>query len=250
MQLLIKIATILIFSHLAQAHNEESRVSLEPNSLTTSDSKTTYTFQIVDTKSEKLIAESDLNISHEKKLHMIAYDPSLNEFQHVHPIYANNMWSVELNFKAQGDYWIWAQGQLTADDYDFSASNRLKVTSGVAALPSPATLTDVRKFNDGSSVVELSKQTLKAKKMTMLNITMSRNDGSKVNVTPYLGAFAHVIVVPEDADSIIHAHPMDGAKPNTGMIHIEFPQAGFYRVWVQFIDDGVLKLVPLSVKVN
>jgi hypothetical protein len=43
---------------------------------------------------------------------------------------------------------------------------------------------------------------------------------------------------------------MDGGQPNEGMLHVSFPTEGFYRLWVQFIDAGELKTIPLSVAVT
>ena len=87
-----------------------------------------------------------------------------------------------------------------------------------------------------------------AGKMAMLDLTMSRTDGSTTQLTPYLGAFAHIIATPKDGDSLIHVHPI-GTGPAQGMIHATFPAAGEYRLWVQFIDGGILKTIPLSVEV-
>lgn len=86
--------------------------------------------------------------------------------------------------------------------------------------------------------------------MAMLTLTFTKADGSPSNATPYLGAFAHVIATPQDGSSLIHVHPMDGSVPNEGMLHVEFPKEGFYRLWIQFNDEGILKTVALSVKVN
>jgi hypothetical protein len=43
---------------------------------------------------------------------------------------------------------------------------------------------------------------------------------------------------------------MDTSNPNQGMLHATFPHKGAYRLWIQFIDGGQLRTVPLSVKVN
>lgn len=71
-----------------------------------------YSFQLIDKESGKLIREEDLNDSHTKKLHLIAYDPSLKEFNHVHPVYNGNIWKVDLDLPVNGNYFIWAQGEL------------------------------------------------------------------------------------------------------------------------------------------
>jgi hypothetical protein len=126
---------------------------------------------------------------------------------------------------------------------------RLAVSGGQSAWPSP-TLSDVRTGTETNSVATLSAGKLKAGKMAMLTLTFTETDGSAANITPYLGAFAHVIATPEDGSSLLHVHPMDGGQPNEGMLHVSFPTEGFYRLWVQFIDAGELKTIPLSVAVT
>ena len=43
---------------------------------------------------------------------------------------------------------------------------------------------------------------------------------------------------------------MNGGTPTQMMIHTEFQSAGDYRIWVQFLDANVLKVIPLSVTVH
>lgn len=244
-------AILLLAGGASFAHDPaEGPVSLEPDTLITTAGSATYQFQLVDTKDESLITDKELAISHEKKLHFIVYDPALKEFQHVHPEFIAGKWSVTLDFAVNGQYWVWAQGTVASGNTDFSAPNRITVTGGRPENPTPPELGDVRSGVDGNSKATISAGAIKRGQMTMLALTLTRTDGSKPNITPYLGAFAHVILVTSDADSLLHVHPMNGAHPNEGIIHTMFPDAGDYRVWVQFMDDGKLRTVPLSVTVK
>lgn len=81
----------------------------------------------------------------------------------------------------------------------------------------------------------------------MLGLKFDRTDGSSVDITPYLGALAHIVAAPEDGDSLIHVHPMNGAKPDEGMLHVTFPAPGNYRIWIQYNDSGILRTIPLVV---
>lgn len=244
--------TALIFSVWSQAafsHGEtEKRIMLEPELTSTSAGLITYKFQLVDTEANKLVGDSDLSVSHEKKLHLVVYDSSLNEFQHIHPEFNGSSWSVSAHFSVNGDYWVWAQGELAADGTEFSTSTKLNVSGGVVAWPTPPGLADMRSGQSGVSKVNLSLNKVSAGKMTMLDLSMTRTDGSTPQLTPYMGAFAHIIATPEDGDSLIHVHPVS-AGPAKGMLHATFPSAGVYRLWVQFIDAGNLIVIPLSVKV-
>lgn len=243
-------ATALIFAQSTSFAHGDERISIEAETqgtLTASD-KIEFVFQIYDEETKKSVTELDLADSHTKKLHLLAYDASLNEFNHVHPTFDGQLWKAELNLTADGSYFIWAQGVLL-DGTEFSASYRVGITGGRPASPVLA-LGNIRKASLGNTVVELSKEKLKPGKMAMLTYTVSRNDGTAPEVTQYLGANAHIIAVSPDGDDLIHAHPMDGANSNTGMIHVTFPTEGDYRIWVQVIDGGELKTVPLSVTVK
>ncbi len=252
MQLLriVPILALTVASNFAFAHGDESRVAIELESpAKISAGATVVSFQLVDTKENKIVTASDLNLSHEKKLHFIAYDPALKEFQHLHPEFDGKVWNVDMSYLVDGNYFVWAQGELSVDSEEFSSFTRIEVSGGQPEWPAP-TLGDVRTGSQAGSVATLSNQTLRAGQMAMLNLRFTKSDGSPGDITPYLGAFAHLIATPIDGDSLIHIHPMNGSLPNEGMVHVTFPEAGDYRIWVQFIDAGVLKTVPLSVTVT
>lgn len=249
-RLLIAIA-LSFFSIKAVAHVDRAqRVSLQPEVLgkLEASEKIQFGFQLFDAAAMKLIGDQDLQDSHTKKIHLIIYDASLNEFNHVHPTYNGQVWNAELNLLVNGLYYAWAQGTLS-DGTEFSALYRTEVIGGKPALVVKP-LGDARRGSVEHTLVELSKQKITAGKMTMINYNVTRDDGTQPQITPYLGANAHIIIVSPDGDKIIHAHPMSGNNPNTGMIHTTFPTDGDYRIWVQLIDNGVLKTVPLSVNVQ
>lgn len=251
MRALITVFLIMFASTtLAIAHEEDRRVALEPefnNPIQTENHF--FRFQLLDTVTKRLLTPEDLKISHEKKLHFLAYDTALKEFQHLHPEFDGKYWTINLRFAASGNYWFWAQGVLT-DEEEFSAPLDITVDLlGKPAWPLPPRLSDSRSGTFGNSKVTLGSAKLYANKMAMLAIKISRTDGSKPEVTPYLGAFAHIIAVANDADSLIHVHPMNGSKPEEGMLHATFPEKGFYRLWIQYIDGGELRTIPISVEV-
>lgn len=243
-------AATVIFGQSTSFADGDDRVSIEAKTQETlvASDKIEFLFQIYDQETKQAVTELDLKESHTKKLHLVVYDLSLNEFNHVHPTFDGEFWKAELNLTTDGSYYIWAQGVLL-DETEFSASYQVGVAGGKPALP-VVSLGNIRKATAGNTVVELSKQKLKAGKMAMLTYTISRNDGTQPEVTQYLGANAHIIAVSPNGDDLIHAHPMDGDNTNTGMIHVTFPTEGDYRIWVQVIDAGVLKTVPLSVTVQ
>lgn len=208
-----------------------------------------YSFQIFDHSAGRELTATDLNITHEKILHMLVYDSSLNEFQHVHPEYVGGKWTVPLEFQVNGKYWIWMQGEIKTGSEEFTTSTSVQIQGGRAEWPAPA-LQEQLSGSAGISVASLSGGKLVAGRMAMLDVIFSRGDGSEAQIEPYLGAFAHIVAVPESGDQLLHVHPMAGRNSNQGMLHATFPKAGMYRLWIQFIDAGELKVVPLSVRVH
>lgn len=250
-------ALVLVFALAgaqAWAHPED-RVAFEPEfGATISAGKQTLRFQMLDLKTKKVLTDKDISITHEKKVHLFIFDRGLKEYHHEHPAFvvsptfANGLWEVEVDLRADGRYWMWGQGQLASDNSEFTADTDFTVRGGAAANPLPTELGDVRSGSDGISTITLSRGILQAKEMAMLTIKFSRTDGTLPEITPYLGAMAHFVATNLAGDQLMHVHPMDHG--GHFMIHTEFPKAGDYRIWAQFMDAGVLRTVPLSVKVQ
>lgn len=200
---------------------------------------------------KKPIIDGGLETLHEKKIHVLVYDESLTQFFHVHPSEKNGTWTTEpIPFEHNGKYFFWAEGKLNGAEHEFNKLLNLKIDGGKPAIPAakklPQTLTGAK----GNSVVALKIDSISANKEVMPTLEFSRNDSSASQLTPYLGALAHVVIVPVKGNKLIHVHPMPGSKPNELMMHTTFPAKGDYRIWVQFIDGGELKVVPLALNVK
>ncbi len=210
--------------------------------------KIDYSFKLIDEKTSLPITDKNLIATHTKILHLVVYDASLSEFNHVHPTFKGSQWSVELNLPVSGDYLVWAQGETNTGS-EFSVSTILVIVDGSPEKPI-LPLGDVRSGVDGITKLELSSKNIKAGKMILLDFSVSHSDGTAPVMSPYLGAFAHVIATQLSGNELIHVHPMAGSDVNMGMLHATFPSAGEYRLWIQFNDNNVLKTIPLSVVVN
>ena len=207
-----------------------------------------YVFQLLDTVSHRQLVDSDLKLTHTKKLHFVAYDAALKEFRHLHPEFDGAGWKVKLDLPVDGQYLFWVQGQLL-DGTEFSASTDAMLMEGQPenqVLP----LGDIRSGVDKNTKITLANSKVTAGKMAMIHFVVSRVDGQTPILTPYLGAFAHVIATQINGKNLEHVHPEAGTKPNQGLLHVTFPGPGDYRLWVQLIDGGSLKTIPLSVSVS
>ncbi len=252
LSLVAAVTALGLMSEIPVAHaHPGARVEMElETSSPASAGRIRFAFELVDNTQRKAITASDLEVTHEKLLHVFIFDAALKEFSHVHPDFVDGQWVVEVDLPVSGSYSIWAQGQLAADHSEFATEEQFTVTGGTAANSTPPVLGEVKVGAAGISQVSLGYGRLHAGSMAMVMLNFSHTDGSAPALTPYLGAMAHIVAVSSDSESLLHVHPMNGSGPNDMMIHTEFPAVGEYRIWVQFIDGGVLKTVPLSVSVQ
>ena len=87
-----------------------------------------------------------------------------------------------------------------------------------------------------------------------------------LDLHPYLGAYAHVVVIGVSDLSYLHVHPttavamdMSGGNamsaslpdsaqvPATMTVHLKLPRPGLYKIWVQFKGGTALYAAPFVV---
>jgi hypothetical protein len=108
---------------------------------------------------------------------------------------------------------------------------------------------------------------IRAGQDTMMHFQIRDAKGQPLkDLQPYLGAMGHCVILSSDTESYLHSHPMEGgadhdmskmgdmknmkhaAPPKSGgpdvMFHTNFPSAGQYKVWGQFMHKG--KIITAS----
>jgi len=111
---------------------------------------------------------------------------------------------------------------------------------------------------------------------SMLHFQVRDAKGKPIkDLQPYLGAMGHCVILSSDTKSYLHSHPMEGgmddmggmkhdmskmgdmkhsAPPKSGgpdvMFHTNFPTAGLYKAWGQFMHKGKIITAPFVVNVG
>lgn len=80
------------------------------------------------------------------------------------------------------------------------------------------------------------------------NETVKLNfDVDQTNLTPYLGAMGHVVILDEKAQSFLHVHPSDEKQP---IFETKFSQPGIYNIWAEFKQNGKVRSFPFVVEIK
>ncbi len=228
----------------------------------------------------------DLQIVHEKPMHLLVVSKDLAEFYHIHPEQsADGSYRVQHVFPNGGEYRLYA---------DFTPKEATQVVEQIdvkvagterARVP----LVADQKFEKtvgGLRVVMKPDAAIKGEQELMLNFAAFDAGTNKpaTDLQNYLGELAHFVIVSEDMKDFVHAHPMskgehdksgkmnmdgktddhdaDGhkhstmegvtTKPSQSEVaaHTAFPRSGLYKVWAQFQRGGQIITVPFTVNVG
>lgn len=209
------------------------------------------------TASGKPIAPEDLLVSHTRKLHLLVVDPTLTEYQHVHPEPGRRSgeWTFTLTPGRPGLYRVFA---------DFTPAATGRSLYSVAEFTVPGTLPTVTRSPNttwqvgGFNFELIGPKQFRARQPADLRLRIVSQGAVRLPVPlqPIMGAFAHLVAFDEARSGFAHLHPneIDLAKPPDLLqpeltFKITIPQAGRYVIWAQVNLDGTEVFAPFWVDV-
>lgn len=212
------------------------------------------------TASGKPIGPVDLLVMHTRKLHLLVIDPSLGDYQHLHPEPGerDGEWRFSFTPKSGGLYRIFADFTPVATGRGLYAGADLAVSGadrGVKPLLQAERNPIVRDGFVFSLTVEGG--ALQAGKMADLTFTITAADGGAVPLQPVMDAYAHLVAFDEARSGFAHLHPNEidlSKKPDARAPRLTFkimiPQRGHYAIWAQVNLGGTETFVPFTVEVR
>jgi hypothetical protein len=218
----------------------------------------------------------DLQIVHEKPMHLIVVSEDLAEFYHLHPeAQPDGSFKAPFAFKNGGKFKLYADLSPVKDKKIVRIFD-LTVTGGERAKTELKTDAKLEKTVEDLRVVMKPDGELEANKELMLafNVFDALTNQPVNDLQKYLGETAHFVIVNRDLNEFVHAHPMsmdnvkgdghqhDGnsapkhddklmsSAANTVSAHVSFPKAGVYKIWAEFQRNGKVTAVPFVVNVK
>ena len=209
------------------------------------------------TASGKPVEAQDLLVAHTRKLHLLIVDPTLTDYQHVHPEpgVARGEWTITWTPRSSGAYRIFADFTPAATGRGLYASAEAEVSAVAgAAAQAPAGQTDAR--SPYTFALAAAVRPTRAGQPTDLSFSITRGDGGAVPLEPVMGAFAHLVAFDEARSGFAHLHPAEAdltKKPDAMRPELNFkitiPQAGRYVIWAQVKLGGREEFAPFAFEV-
>ncbi len=198
----------------------------------------------------KPVGPRDLVESHTRLLHLLIVDPSLEDYQHVHPSPAGRggragEWVFEFTPRNEGVYRIFGDFIPAATGRGLYASADLDVAGaggqGGGDGPAAAMRAGAGPVGRGGCNFALTPRRgpVRAGEEAELVFSVTRADGGAVTLHPVMGAPAHLVVFDEARSGFAHLHPADAAAGERGLVfRITIPQRGRHVVWAQVNTGG------------
>ncbi|MBA3443086.1 MAG: hypothetical protein H0T92_24845, partial [Pyrinomonadaceae bacterium] len=232
----------------------------------------TLSFTVKDAKGAPV---RDLQVVHEKPMHLLVISSDLAEFYHLHPEpHPDGTYRVRHTFPSGGAYKLYADFTPPGGDQIVDQHNLMVAGDERPRTPLVEDKTQTKRA-DSLRVTMRPDKPLRAGNEVMLNFAIADAKTGKpaTDLQPYLGALAHFVIISEDTTDFLHAHPMtrDEMSDMSGMqghgddhgstphshdpaelkqkaqaqvsqsevaAHTIFPRAGLYKVWAQFKRSG------------
>ncbi|WP_342431155.1 hypothetical protein [Neobacillus sp. FSL H8-0543] len=185
---------------------------------------------------------SDLEVNHEKLLHLIVVSSDLKEYQHLHPetnepgvfnvIHSlkNGEYKAFIDIKPTGKKYVLEPiSFLVGEQHDDHSDNALQVDEEL-----------VRKVQGHKATLEPS--SFRTNEEIELSFDLAGETPEQ-----YLGALGHVVILDEKGEKYIHVHPLAGNDP---VFATQFSEAGIYKIWAEFKFSGKVYVFPYVIEIK
>jgi hypothetical protein len=232
-----------------------TQLTLLPQSTITQGQPVTVLAKLNNIKERRILTDDDLETAHTKKIHLLLIDPTLTDYQHIHPVPTKTpgIYSFTFTPKLAGGYRAWADitpkatGKQEFDVADLGAHRAGAISKTESLEASVSGYHFTLSFDKPPAEGDES----------MGMIMISDAHGKPVaSLEPVMGAYAHIVGFYDDFHTVVHTHPM-GDEPKTAsahggpmlMFHLAPQKAGFIKLFAQVNIGGKDIFAPFGVKI-
>ena len=188
-------------------------------------------------------------VVHERPMHLFIVGDGLDYFAHEHPApQRDGVFMLDVRLPRPGPYM--AIAEFLPEGGTPQTFQQMFTTGEAFPRPANPAVDVAPKVVDGTRV-SLDASLVKAgdTKALTFRIEDAASGAPITDLEPYLGAGAHLLVVPVDLTEAIHGHPTDdGHGPAIAFAPL-VPRAGPYKVWIQFQRSGRVSTAAFVIEV-
>ncbi|MGM0920491.1 MAG: hypothetical protein ACQEWW_04565 [Bacillota bacterium] len=184
----------------------------------------------------------ELEISHEKIMHLIIVSADLDDYYHLHPEEkGNGIYTVKFDLP-ENSYKVFVDIKPKNLAYQVSPIE-LHVGNGHGEHEEHSLMVDT---NLTKTINEKTVQLTTTELVSNKDVTLSF-DTKGITPEPYLGALGHVVILDDKGEKFVHVHPASEEKT---VFETQFDKPGIYKVWGEFKFDGKVNSYPFVIEVK
>ncbi|BAU04597.1 hypothetical protein [Fischerella sp. NIES-3754] len=192
----------------------------------------------------------------EQLMHLIVVSDDLKFFNHLHPNYkGNGRFEINTNFPEPNNYTIFSDYKPSGKQEEVTV---MKITvPGSTPVPQElAKYSNTKILADTKVNLNFSQPTLKAGEEVNLKFALQDIDNNQTikDLQPYLGEKGHLVIIksssPLTVSDYIHAHARKDSPDGEVDFVTSFPEAGTYKLWMQFNRNGKVNTADFWVNVQ
>ena len=208
------------------------------------------------TTTGKPIQWEEIAISHTERIHAMVVDPSLQDYQHLHPQAAGpaGHYLFEMTPERAGIYKVY----LDFIPLINSRRTLLEASFTVPGEPDSPTPGSSKKYQDLDLHFSFipSQEDLVTGKEVRFRLEVESEDNSPIRFSPVMDSYAHVVAFDEAGTGFAHLHPqnpfIEGQDPFNPDLEFAFlfDKPGYYRVWAQVIINDRQIFAPFDLMIQ
>lgn len=228
---------------------------LVPDSDPTIGEQVNFTLSLF-TTTGKAIKWEDIAVSHTERVHAMVVDPSLQDYQHLHPQPAGpeGYYTFSMVPEKAGPYAVYL------DFIPMISSRRTLLQTGFEVAGSAGNPQPNTNLTHSANGLQFSfkpiDQSLVTGEELLFELDVKDPDGSPTRFTPVMDSYAHVVAFDESGAGFAHMHPqnpfVEGQDPlNPDLTFtFKFDKPGYYRVWAQLVVNEQHLFVPFDLMID
>ena len=204
------------------------------------------------------LGADEVALSHTEKIHLLAIDSSLDDYQHLHPIpdsLFDGIWRFTITPKKFGDYRVFLDLIPIRSPRRVLLSDTFTVKGGKSEV-ADKTSTQIYKHGNRYFALDVRKSETSGEEFILKLKTRDAKD-NPLTLRPVMGAHAHMVAFDWERKGLAHLHPLEtegiiGPVTDSIASDLEFTfnssSISSCRLWAQVLleDDEKETFIPFN----